>query len=303
MEKEEKKGAGKQYLHYFRIWFLLVGILGLTAAFLAARNARYDRQERNSQAPGERVYDLAGVLSSKEEEDLRRRIGEIEQALRIDVVIVIIDQPMEGEQAREETDAASGRLEDVMEAYADNFWDDNYYGYNKGFEGDGLLLADNVHEGQGYWHISTSGKVEKALGEYDIEQLLYALQARYGDDCYRGYVDFLRAVERQIPEAFAALERPPLPWAIVVLLPALAAFLYAATILSLSNAKEDTPSALSIAGEEPLLTNQRDDFLRKDITTRKLEKSSRSGSGGGGGGGGSHRSRSGARHGGGGRRH
>ncbi len=304
MKTEENKGAVGQYLHYFRFWFLAVGILALVfLAIWITKHDNPDQPRRNLEAPAERVYDQADILTGEEEDDLRSRIAVLEETLRADIVLVTIDQPMEGESARKENDAVSGALEDVMEAFADNFWDDNHYGYNKGFEGDGLILVDNVYEGQEYWHLSTSGRVEEALGEYDIQKLLDALAARYQDSCCLGYIDFLRAVEKRVGEALTRQPQAPFPWAIAVIVPVAAALLYATTYLKPPKAVDTTSPGTYVAGGKPTVTGQRDDFLRKFVTTRHIDRSSGSGGSSGRGGGGHHSSRSGASHGGGGRRH
>ena len=60
-----------------------------------------------------------------------------------------------------------------------------------------------------------------------------------------------------------------------------------------------------VAGGEPVIRDQRDDLIRKNVIKRVIQTDSGSSGGGGhsGGGGGHHVSRSGASHGGGGHRH
>ena len=73
MENDFKKEAQRQYLHFFRIWFIIVGILlVVTVLVVVAKNMTYTSRERhNAQAPAERVYDYAEVLTDAEEEQLR----------------------------------------------------------------------------------------------------------------------------------------------------------------------------------------------------------------------------------------
>lgn len=297
-----RKEARSQFLKYFRVWFIIIGILLIIAVALYGIRRMTDNASRsNMDAPSERVYDEAGILSADEEERLRSQIAKAEERLHMDIVIVTIDQPMEGQEAMRQQDAVSPRLEDVMEAYADNFWDDNYYGYNRSYEGDGVILVDNVYEGQGYWQLSTSGKAEKSLGDYDIDRLLDVVARYYNSSPYRGYSEFVDALADQLDTRGSA----PLPWILVVVVPVIVALVFAADNLRQSKAKDTTAVNAYVVGGKPVMKGQKDEFIRKHVATRRIQTSS--GSSGGGsrssGGGGHHTSRSGASHGGGGRRH
>lgn len=296
-----RKEARNQFLQYFRVWFIIIGILLIIAVALSGIRRLTDNASRgNTESPSERVYDEAGILSAEEEEKLRSQIAKAEERLRMDIVIVTIDQPMEGREAMREQDAVSPELEDVMEAYADNFWDDNHYGYNKSYEGDGVILVDNVYEGQGYWQLSTSGKAEKALGDYDIDRLLDVVYRYYDYSPYRGYSEFVDALVKELGTRGSA----PLPWIVVVVVPVIVALVFATGNLNQSKAKNTTAVNAYVVGGKPVMKGQKDEFLRKHVTSRRIQTSSgSSGSGRSSGGGGHHTSRSGASHGGGGRRH
>ena len=297
-----KKEAVKQYLKYFLVWFIIIGALAVIAIVVAGVHAMVNNRPRSNQsAPAERVYDYADLLDADQEEQLRSQIARTERAIHMDIVIVTLRQPMEGEAAMQEFDAVSPYLEDVMEAYADNFWDENGYGYNKNFEGDGLILVDNVYEDQGYWQISTSGQAEDELSDWDINDLLDALESRYEDDNpYPAYSRFVSAVERELTP-----EKLSLPWWLIVLVPIVTALVYAFVNMSQKKAKDTTSASTYVSGGRPVMRGQRDDFIRKNVTQRRISTSSGSGghSSGHSGGGGHHHSSSGASHGGGGRRH
>lgn len=293
-----RKEARNQFLQYFRVWFIIIGILLIIA--VAMYGIR--RMTKNTDAPSERVYDEAGILSADEEERLRSQIAKVENQLHMDIVIVTIDQPMEGPTAMKEQDAVSTRLEDVMEAYADNFWDDNHYGYNKSRNGDGVILVDNVYDGQGYWQLSTSGRAERSLSDYDIDRLVDVVDRYYDYSPYRGYSELIDALADQVDTRGSA----PLPWIVVVVVPVIVALVFATGNLKQSKAKDTTAVNAYVVGGKPVMKGQKDEFLRKHVATRRIQTSS--GSSGGSssrssGGGGHHISRSGASHGGGGRRH
>ena len=49
MENDFKKEARKQYLHFFRVWFIVVGVLLVaTILVVAAKNMLYTAGERNN---------------------------------------------------------------------------------------------------------------------------------------------------------------------------------------------------------------------------------------------------------------
>lgn len=301
MSQDYKKEARKQYLKYFSVWFIVVGILVIiTFTIRGLRSFTGNQSRGNTKAPTERVYDDAGVLSSAEEQKLRNQIEKIENSIKMDIVIVTIDQPMEGSEAKAQHGAASSRLEDVMLAYADNFWDDNHYGYDKSYEGDGVILVLNKYEGQEYICISTSGMAERKLSDHDINQLTDVFAKYYRSDVYKAYSELVDAVEDKLDNRGSA----PLPWALVIILPVFIAAGYALTNLRQPKAKDTTTANTYVSGGQPIMTDRRDDFLRKNVTTRHIQRSSSSSSGGSSrsGGGGHHHSRSGASHGGGGRR-
>ena len=83
MEKDIRVEARKQYLKYFRIWFIVTGVLAvITGAFWISNLLEEKVVRRNDQAPVERVYDLADVLTSAEEEKLRVYIASAEEQIK-----------------------------------------------------------------------------------------------------------------------------------------------------------------------------------------------------------------------------
>lgn len=296
--------ARKQYVKYFRVLFIILGIFLVAAIAMRIWITNMNnRPRRNTEAPAERVYDYADILTAEEEQKLRSQIAVAEKKLRMDIVLVTLNQPMEGDKAMRENGASSPRLERVMEAYADNFWDDNKYGFNKGFEGNGLILVDNIYEGQGYWHISTSGMAEDELSSYDIDQLLDKLDKNYDvEKPYRGYSDFVDAVV----DRFELRYKAPIIWLfVIVVLPIVVAGCFFAKNMKQYKAKDTAAANAYVIGGEPIINSQSDELLRKTVTHRRIETSSGGGrsSGGRSGGGGHHYSGGGASHGGGGRRH
>lgn len=296
-----KKEARKQYVKYFLVWFIIIGILAAIAISVIGMHSIVNNRPRgNTSAPKERVYDYADVLTDDEEERLRSQIEQAEKRLRMDIVIVTIAQPMEGEEAMRKNDAISPELEDVMEAYADNFWDDNNYGYNKRFEGDGVILVLNWYDGQRYIQLSSSGRAEDELSAYAIDNLTGVFARYYETDIYRAFSETTNALETRLDPRGTA----PFPWLFVIVVPIVVALIYAVVNSTQKKTKDTTTANTYVPDGMPTMNNQRDEFIRKSVTQRRIQTSSSGGSGGShhSGGGGHHYSRSGASHGGGGRR-
>lgn len=302
MGDDYNKQARKEYLRYFRIWFIIVGILAVVAAGRAGMRLMADDAPReNNSAPAERVYDYADVLTDAEEEKLGNQIAAVEKRLSMDIVIVTFSESVEGEEAAEKY--GSPYWEDNMRTLADDFWDQNGYGYNKSFEGDGMLLLHNWYEGQNGEHLSTSGRAEWNLTNRDIDRLLDRVDRYYDTNPYRAYSEFVEAVE----EAFDDCIRVDFSYFLgAAFLSTIAAIVYAVMCLSHTKAKDTTAVNAYVVDGKPNINFRRDDFIRKHVTQHHIERSSGGGGGSrtsGGGGGGHHTSGSGASHGGGSHRH
>lgn len=301
MEYNVKKEARKQYLHYFRFWFLAIGILAVICIALGlARRIGGNAPRANDEAPLERVYDYAAVLTDQEEDNLRKYIARKEEELGIDIVLVTISRPVEGDEALEQG-LQSRDWDWNMQALADDFWDENRYGYNRAFEGDGILLLSNWLEGQKGEMFSTSGEVERALSAHDIDGILDAVYVYINQDPYRAYCAYVDAVSDLMTRPARSF---PFSWGVALILPAVIALIYAFSGLGQKAAENTVAVNAYVAGGKPMLNHKTDAFLRKNVVSRRIENNSGGGSrgSGSGGGGGHHHSSSGASHGGGGRR-
>lgn len=295
-----KKEARKQYFKYFRVWFIIVGVLVIAVIAMAGvKSLSNNKARENNRAPEERVYDYADVLTDNEEERLRNQIAMAEEKLRMDIVIVTINQSVEGWEAAREYGYRTDDWEINMRDLADDFWDENGYGYNKSFEGDGVLLLHNWYEdengSQNGEHISTSGKAEQNLSMYDLNQILYPVDKYYDTDPYRAYAEFIDAVETRM-NAGVELDFSYMLGSICF--STIVALVYAFVNLIQSKAKNTTAVNAYVVGGKPVMNVQRDELLRKNVTKRHINTSTGGGGGRSGGGGGHHYSSSGARHGG-----
>lgn len=303
MSDNLKKEAIRQYLHHFRILFIIVGIVAVVTVGAGIFSLITNNAGRtNTSAPRERVYDNADILTDAEEEELREYIAKQEERYQADFVILTFSQPVEGQEALDHGCRYTD-WERNMTDIADDFWDENGYGYNKDFEGDGSILIDNRYEGQrGEW-LSSSGKVEDALSTGAVENVLYAVDDYYDSDPCRAYMRYIDTVCRYLDGGRFQPEGTYYLGAIFISV--VVAGVYAASHLGKNKARDTTTANAYVAGGKPVMNNVRDEFIRKNVVKRHIETSSGGGSGGhsSGGGGGHHTSSSGASHGGGGHRH
>lgn len=304
MENDYKTESRKQYLRYFRIWFIIVGILVVISTVVLVKSAMDNKRTRtNSEAPAERVYDYADVLTEEQEDNLREYIAKAESKYKIDIVLVTTNQPMEGSAAMEEYGYRSTNWEQNMMDVADDFWDENKYGFNKGFEGDGALLLSNWYEGQAGEHLSTSGIAEYAFSVSDIDYLLSRVGYYIEENPYKAYVTYVDALCDEVgSESGISVYDLPVILVMSLVLPTIVALIYMLIHMYQKKAKDTTTANTYVAGGRPVLKNKSDTFIRKHVTKRRIETSSGGGGGRSSGGGGHHRSSSGASHGGGSRR-
>ena len=248
------------------------------------------------------------MLTDEEEQSLREYIAECEEKIQADIVIVTISESVEYDlqnpdipDAFHAKEVGSTDWSTAMRDLADNFYDYNNYGYNK-VHGNGVLLLDNSYEGQkGSW-LSTCGNVYDYFGDYEIDQALYAVDDYIDESPYKAYKNCISYVTRTMEESQEDMPMTFAPWILVGLVVAL---IYAAVNLHQNKAKDTTTTNQYVDGKKPKINDTRDQYLRKNVVTRRIETSSSSSghsSGHSGGHGGSHRSSSGVSHGGGGHR-
>ena len=296
MEMNVKKEAGRQYLKYFRIWFIITGVFvalglffGVASLFSGEEEENPERQ--NMSAPKERVYDFADVLTDAEEKNLREYISRKEPLIQADIVLVTI---------KEDVESGAYGWETAMMNYADDFYDQKLYGYDA-VNGNGVLLLDNWYDGQAGSWLSTCGNVYYRFGDYEINRVLDAVYYGLDDGAYEAYLDYIDTVYFLMADE-GQTESASLSLGMILGLPFIVALIYALVNLRQSKAKVTTQANTYVEGGRPVMRVSRDDFIRKHVVTRRIETSSGSRSGGHSGGGGGHRSSGGVSHGGGGRR-
>ena len=93
MDHDIKKDMIHQYLKYFKVWFIAFAVVLVLTIITFIGNLEVKSNDRNNdQAPIERVYDYANVLSDTEEQQLRDLIAIKEIEIECDIVLVTINQ-------------------------------------------------------------------------------------------------------------------------------------------------------------------------------------------------------------------
>lgn len=282
----------KKYIHYFRVWMIIaaIAVCGFGVMKVIHLNDK-EASRNNSEAPSERVFDYADVLTDTEEKELAELIEKQEEYGKCDIILVTINQ---------EVGLSDYAWEQNMMDLADDFYDERAYGYDQP-HGDGVLILDNwYHQGQsdsqaGTW-ISTSGKMIEGLSDYERERVLDAEDEGFNRSTKDGYASAIKKIAQYAKDEGDRSYQ--LPWLVVLIIPVIVAIIYCTTNMKQKAGVDTTSATTYVPGGHPELRAQRDDFIRKNVTKVKIETSSSSGSRGGG----SHRSSGGFSHGGGGRR-
>lgn len=300
MNQEIKSLALKQYFKYFAGWFVVVCILlVVTIGAFLVKVASNGEERDNDEAPKQRVYDYADVLTDDEEEDLSDYVDEMEEVGTIDIVIVTLDEPM---------GVSDYEWEDNMMNFADDFYDEGAFGWNKPY-GDGVCLVDNWYEDEngsqkGSW-LSTSGKMEDTIGWEEEGEVFDAMDWYIDDDPYKAYCAAVDELAQYGKYGYGARGGDPSFFCLAFIAPIVIAGIYAWINLAQSKAADTTVAGTYVENGKLTIRSKSDQFIRKSVSSYRVSSSSSSGGGGGhrgGGSSGSHRSSSGRSHGGGGRR-
>ncbi len=305
----------REWLRYFRIWFIVCGVLlaAILVGYFSINKPEEDvpyERINNVCTETERVFDFADVLTDKEEDDLRAIIAETELSSGCDIILVVMNESLE-EYAKSYFPDAYGS--DWAMIKADNFYDENGFGWNKFEEasnGDGILLLDNWYresDGKVHTWLSTSGKVEHNFSEAHINLVLDAVYA-YDIEAepYKAYRAYVETFGRIMNSGIVGSVEPvvEIPWYAIIIGPFIVAFIFVLLNMSGKEGKKTITAETYLGGgKRPVFKVREDRFIRKTVTKRKIDRDS--GGGGGsrssGGGAGHHTSSSGHSHGGGGR--
>ncbi|MGN1147261.1 MAG: TPM domain-containing protein [Lachnospiraceae bacterium] len=288
----------KQYFSYFKFLFITLGVVavltGLVGIIHMTTSGNYTRY--NSEAPDQRVFDYADVLSDEEEENLEELIAKRESQIGCDIVLVIIDASLYDLYGiTEDTDS---NWEYVMMNYADDFYDQNNYGFNK-VHGDGALILHNWNPVEkGSW-LSTCGRVMDHYTYSMIDDVTDELYGISKSEAYQSYRAAIEVIYREMAGKNSGIQ---LNAFVLFIISAVAAGIFIGTHMKVKEGDKTTTASTYVENGSVKFNVQKDELINKFVTSRRIETSSGSGGGGHSGGAGSHHSSGGVSHGGGGRR-
>ena len=289
----------KKYFKHFWIPFVIFGIILVVFVGMMIIKNQPEIYMRNNPmcTTNQRVYDYADVLTDEEEIRLEQLIAETEQRVGADIVIVNIDYSLEAFAHAIQPNAP---IEDYIMIFADEFYEQNKFGYNEPY-GDGVIFVDNrCREADGYLYdwMGTTGKVEWKYSYDMIDEILWDTEEYIDFNPYKAYKTFVEQFEQDMTEdeGMDFYFHP-----VCLIIAGVITLIFCLNNRSKIGAKTTTEK--TFLGYQHM--NDREDvFIRKSLASRIIQTAS--GSGGGGsrsrGGGGHHRSSSGRSHGGGGHR-
>ena len=239
-----------------------------------------------------RLVDNADLLSYSEESALLSLLDEISEYQLCDIVIVTVDS-LDGKSA---------------EAYADDFFDYNEYGYGDDYAGILLLLSMEYRD----WAISTCGFGIYAFTDSGIAYIFDKISPSLGNnDFYTAFVDFAEYCDIFLEEAYtnepyeflgggSTAEREPTKPITKVIISLIISIIISFIVLgimksSLKSVSMQAKADSYVRSGSMNVTHSRDIYLYRTVSRTARPKSS---SGSSGGGSSTHSSSSGSSHGG-----
>lgn len=293
----------KIFLRRFKTCFKIFGILlavwfGILALHSIVGVMRHNSRQNTECTTTERVFDYADVLTDKEEEKLRELIAKREKQTGCDIVLVILNESLE-EYGRSYKDYVS--YDDYVTVYADNFYDDHKFGYNKPW-GNGVLYLDNLYreaDGWAYSHFTTTGTAEEKYSSAAIDHLLEKTYRWSKVKPYYGYKACINQFYHDMNGMDLFNNNISVPALFFVSL--IAAVVYVISNLGSKAGEKTVTSATYVKDGKVKMNRKTDKLIRKKVTHHRIKTESSSGRSGGGGG--HHTSSGGVSHGGGSHRH
>lgn len=280
----------REYFRYFKWMYIVLGVTAslwgiLSVGHWGISRLFYHERTNQSYVTQERVFDYGDVLTDREEEKLRRLIAKREEQTGCDIVLITLQESLK-EYAREiEPNAPYGQF---VRIYAEQFYEENHFGYDKP-NGDGILLVDNWYredDGHIYTWLCTTGRVKDKYSDAAVNHILDNVYRYVESDPYRAYKTYINDFYHDMLgiQIFHTYVPGFVPWVIGLI---------SAAVFVVCNGKSrkgvKTTTALTYTGGvQPQFRVRQDRFLRKSVVSRKIETNSSHGGGHSGGGGGSH---------------
>ena len=278
-----KKYRIKKQISVIIASLLLVTMLG-TPVVAETEQATEQIQEQTTEQTDEQLpipeerqlpllVDDADLLTDSEEEELETQLDEISERQQLDVAVVTVNS-LDGKTA---------------EAYADDFYDYNGYGY--GDDNSGILLLISMEDRD--WHMTTCGfgitAFTDAGMDYMQEQFVSYLSDGEYMEAFQKYAtlcdDFITQADTGEPYDSNNMPHEPLSpfWIFAALLLGfIIAFIMASGKKSkLKSVKKQVAAKQYTKKGSLTLTRNTDQFINRVVTSRRIERDDDSSSGGG----------------------
>ncbi len=234
-----------------------------------------------------RLVDNADILTASEEQTLLSRLNEISERQRVDIVVVTVNS-LGGKSSR---------------VYADDFYDQNGYGFGTSHDGVLLLISMEARD----FYISTSGygitAITDAGLEYVEDRILSDISAGRYAQAFTTYAttcdDLITRARSGNPYDVEKGSFSPLKTLVIAVIIGIIAAAIVTSILKgqLKSVRRQTAANNYIKQNSMKITVNHDRFLYKNVSRRAKPQNNTS-SGGSSGGSSTHRSSSGRSHGG-----
>lgn len=225
----------------------------------------------------QRVFDYGDVLTDAEEASLTSLIERTENAKKADIIIVTLNESLEAYALSYEP---SVRSSEYVRVFAENFYEENQFGYDTAV-GTGTLFVDNWYreaDGSIYSWMLTSGDVKDDFTQTEVEYLLDDVLMDVDNDPYGAYCKFVTT--------FSSNYKTSIPSWAVLAIALVGTGIFVGVNMNLKSGKKTTVANTYVSGGRPDVRVKRDMFLNKVVTKRVIPKSNGGGGGGHGGGGG-----------------
>ena len=286
----------KEYFKYFKWGYLALALMVLIlflirGAHSISAKVKYYERTNTECLTTQRVFDYADVLSDKEEKKLAGLIAKREKQTGCDIVLVTLNESLK-EYAREIE--AGVPYDEFVRVFAEQFYEENNFGYNEA-NGDGVLLIDNWYredDGKVYTWFCTTGIVQDAYSDADIDHILDRVYQYVEKDPYRAYKTYVNDFYDDM--LGKRIFHADVPRALFLLPGIIATVIFIFMNWQSRSGEKTTTAATYLSNGKAHFQNKQDIFIRKSVVKHHIDTSSGSGGGGGGhssgggGGGGSH---------------
>ena len=232
-----------------------------------------------------KVYDYAQVLTTEEEQNLKRNIDLYIANNNMDMAIVTVKYHSKSSTM----------------AYADDFYDYNGFGIGSNLDGVIFVLDFTFWENGDIW-MSTTGKAIDVYTDYRIDSILDSVVAKKNWGYYEMFNTFIEKsnyyAKEGIPVYDSTLEDKKVAWKnITIFSLIIPSIIILILVLKNKMVKKCTTASIYLLKDSVIINKRSDRFITTHTTSVRINESSSSS-----GGSSTHRSSSGRSHGGGGRR-